>query len=938
MATSLPVGTVTFLFADVEGSTQLLRSLGNRYADALADQRRLFRTILGVGGGREVDTQGDSMFFAFPSAKDALAGAVATQRAIAAHAWPEGARVRIRMGLHTGEPLRTATGYVGMDVHRAARICAAGHGGQILLSRTVRDLVEGDLPKDVNLRDLGQHRLKDLAEPQHLFQAAVAGLPSEFPPLKGLDAMPNNLPIQLTSFIGREKETAEVTRLLETTRLLTLTGSGGAGKTRLALQVAADLLEQSPDGVWIVELAALSDHTLVPNTFVSTLNVPEQRGRPLVETLIDFLRPKTLLLVVDNCEHLLLACAQLVGSLLRSCPSLRILATSREPLGIPGEVIWRIPSLSFPDAGPLPSLEQLTRYEAVRLFAERAATNAPGFRMAPGNVPAVVMVCRQLDGIPLAIELAAARVKVLAVEQIANRLDDRFRLLTGGGRVALARHQTLLAAMSWSHDLLSQQERAVLRRLSIFAGGCTLDAAERVCAGPDVAAGDILNAVAQLVDKSLVVTETRGEEARYRLLETVRQFGRDRLAESGEMSDVQTRHLDWCVALAEQADPKLRGSEQKAWLERLETEHDNIRAALEWSSKAPRGVESGQRLAGALSWFWFMHGHMNEGRRWLERALAAGPAGSAHARARVLAGIGIIARRQGDYKTGQATLEQSLVTLREVGDHWGIGFSLHHLGHVADEAIDYGQAKAFYGESLVAFRTAGDKWGVAASLNCLGEAMQRRGDFAEATPLLKESLTLCREIGDAWLSAYPVRILGIIAAYGGDDERATTLLEESLTIERQSGDKFGMAQSQSTLGNIASHHGDFTRATGLLTDSLLLRKELGSKLGVAECLERLAGVAGGQGRPERAVRLFGAAEALRQSIGSPLPDAERRDYERDVSAARAALGEEAFAAGWAEGRAMPLEDAIEFALGRGAGGQPASGHEMSTGATSPTGS
>jgi predicted ATPase/class 3 adenylate cyclase len=912
---SLPSGTVTFLFTDIEGSTALLQRLGDRrYAEVLAEHQRLLRDAFDRGNGQEIDTQGDAFLVAFPRARDAVDAAVAAQQSLMKHTWPDGSSLRVRMGMHTGEPVSGTGGYVGLDVHRASRICSVGHGGQILLSDAVAILAARDLPPGVSLRDLGTHRLKDLKEPEHLLQVVHPDLPADFPPLKSLDVWSHNLPIQLTSFIGREREILEVKRLLGAARLVTVTGSGGAGKTRLALQVAAELLEQYPDGVWVVELAALSDHALVPNAVVSTLNISEQRGRPLTETLIEYVRPKALLFIVDNCEHLLVACAELTGSLLRSCPNLRLLATSREPLGIPGEIIWQIPSLSVPDSRSKPSLDDLTQYEAVRLFAERAATSAPAFGISADNVRAVVQVCQRLDGIPLAIELAAARVKVLTVEQIANRLDDRFRLLTGSARSVLPRQQTLLATMDWSHDLLSDKERALLRRLSVFAGGCTLEAVEGVCSGNGIAAGDVLNVLAQLVDKSLVVAETRGGEARYRLLETVRQYARDRLAESHEMTEVQNRHLDWYRALAEHAEPKLRGPEQKAWLERLEVEHDNIRAALDWSGKESGSAEAGLRLAGSLSWFWFMHGHAQEGRQRLERALSAGAGGSAPARAKALAGTGIIARRQGEYQRAQAALEESLVLSQEMGDHWGIGFSLHHLGHVADEAISYDQAKARFHESLAAFRAAGDNWGVAASLNCLGEAMQHRGDNAEATPLLKESLTLCREIGDKWLSAYPVRILGIIAAYGGHYEAATALLEESLAIERETGDKFGMAQSQSTLGNIASHQGNFERATSLLKESIILRKELGSKLGLAECLERLGAVAGGQRRPDRAVRLFGAAEALRQSIGSPLPDADRGDYDRNVNAARAVLGEDAFAAGWAAGRAMTLEQAIESAL------------------------
>jgi class 3 adenylate cyclase len=464
---SLPTGTVTFLFTDIEGSTRLLQELGDRYTDILEEHRRLLRAAFRERGGEEVDNQGDAFFFAFQRAKDAVAAAVAAQRAIRRAPWPEGVTIRVRMGVHTGEPIRAGAGYVGMDVHRAARICGAGHGRQILLSDSTGALVAGDPPDGVALRDLGVHRLKDLTQGQRMFQVVAADLPDHFPPLKALDVLPNNLPVQLTGFIGRELEKPEVKRLLGTARILTLTGSGGAGKTRLALQVAAELLDQYSDGVWLVELAALSDPSLVPTAVATVLNVQEPRGSqlPIIEILVDFLRSKSLLLVVDNCEHLLPACAGLSDRLLRSCPALRMLATSREALHIPGEIIWRVPSLSFPDLGILPSLEQLSEYEAVRLFVDRAVSHEPGFVMSNDTVRPVVQVCQRLDGIPLAIELAAARVRVLSVEQIANRLDDRFRLLTGGGWMVLPRHQTLLATMDWSYDLLS-------RGNGLYCGGC----------------------------------------------------------------------------------------------------------------------------------------------------------------------------------------------------------------------------------------------------------------------------------------------------------------------------------------------------------------------------------------------------------------------------------------------------------------------------------
>jgi predicted ATPase len=476
------------------------------------------------------------------------------------------------------------------------------------------------------LRDLGEHRLKDLAHPFRLFQVVASELPTDFPPLRSLDAHRHNLPIQLTSFIGRTREIAEVKRLLSTARLVTLTGAGGAGKTRLALQAVADMVESHPDGVWLAEFAPIADPALVSKTVASALNVPEQPGRDLTETLVDALQPKALLLILDNCEHLLAGCSDLAAALLRKCRQVRILATSREALGVTGETLWRVPSLSMPEnIHRLPRPEELVLYEAVRLFVDRAAATTPGFTITSENASAVALVCQRLDGIPLAIELAAARVKALAVHQIAARLADQFRLLTGGSRTALPRQQTLRGAMDWSHDLLSGTERILLRRLSAFSGGWGLEAAEFVCAGEGVEATVILDLLTSLVDKSLVLAETQHSEVRFRLLEIVRQYSRDRLEESGEAREARSRHLGWHLRLAEEAAPLLRGPHERIWLERLETEHGNLRSALEWNRRET-DTERGLRLAAALRRFWEMHGHFTEGRRWLEDLVGGGNA------------------------------------------------------------------------------------------------------------------------------------------------------------------------------------------------------------------------------------------------------------------------------------------------------------------------
>jgi predicted ATPase/class 3 adenylate cyclase len=571
--TSLPTGTVTFLFTDIEGSTQLWEQHPDAMRLALARHDASLTAAIQSNHGHVFKTVGDAFCAAFAMAPDAIDAALAAQRhlhALQPSAVPSaaGLALKVRIALHTGAAKVRGGDYFGPALNRVARLLAIAHGGQVLLSGATQELVQDDLPPGSSLRDLGRHRLRDLQRPEQVYQLFAPDLPAHFPPLRSLEAFRHNLPVQLTSFIGRKREMAEVKRLLAESRLLTLTGSGGCGKTRLALQVAADLLEEFPEGVWLVELAPLADPGLVPQAVASVLGLREEPGRSLTATLTDALRARSLLLVLDNCEHLLSACAQLVESLLHACPQLRVLASSREGLGIGGEQTYPVPSLSLPDPQRLPALDELQEYEAVRLFAERAGLSQPRFAVTAANAPSVVQVCRRLDGIPLAIELAAARMKALPVEKIAERLDDCFRLLTGGSRTALPRQQTLRALIDWSYNLLSEPERTLLRRVSVFAGGWTLEAAEAVCAGeaecagappgplPGIKAWEVIDLLTSLVEKSLVMYEEQGGEARYRLLETVRQYARDRLLETGEAAAVRGRHRDWCLALAERAEPE----------------------------------------------------------------------------------------------------------------------------------------------------------------------------------------------------------------------------------------------------------------------------------------------------------------------------------------------------------------------------------------------
>jgi non-specific serine/threonine protein kinase len=786
--------------------------------------------------------------------------------------------------------------------------------------------------------------------------------------LRSLEAFAHNLPRQLTSFIGHERDIAEVKRLLGQTALLTLTGSGGCGKTRLAPQVAADLVEEFADGVWLVELAALADPALVPQAVASVLGVREEPGRPLEATLADGLRARSLLLVLDNCEHLLTACARLADDLLRSCPRLRMLASSREGLGIAGEQAYRVPSLSLPDpkewlmvdgqgsmADRRPHPHQLStmghqpsallQFEAVQLFAERARLSQASFAITASNALAVARICQRLDGIPLALELAAARVKALPLEKLHERLDDMFRLLTGGSRTALPRQQTLRALIDWSYHLLTAPEQALLCRLSVFVGGWTLEAAETVCsgvqafrhsgvqAGTDSAvchegvssdlnartperlnAEDVLDLLTSLVEKSLVLYEEQRGVGRYRLLEAVRQYARDRLLESEEAEALRQRHLEFFLRLAEEAGPRLRGADSVAWLERLETEHDNLRAALAWSG-AQGQADTGLRLCEALGGFWLARGYWREARERLAELLALpGAVARTAARARAQQGAAWLAWRQGELGVARTLYDESLAIYREIGDQRGTAGSLNYLGFMAREAGELGAARARFEESLTIYQELGEKGGTTWSLRGLGQVARDQGEYAAARALLGESLAISVELGDRWSRAWTLIILGEVAHDEGAYREARVLLEESLSISRELGEKRFSAMSLNRLGFVAREEGDARGARALIEESLAIFRELGHRFGIAQNLEGLAVVAVAQAQPERAARLFGAAERLRDVIGAPLPPADRAGHDRSDAAVRLALGEDGFAAAWKEGQAMTLEAAIDYAL------------------------
>jgi predicted ATPase/class 3 adenylate cyclase len=910
----LPSGTITFLFTDIEGSTRLLQQVGEKYAALLAEHERLVRAACETHQGSVVGTQGDSFFVAFPRALDAIHAVVQSQRALADHAWPQGVSVRVRMGLHTGEAQISSLNYVGLDVHRAARIAAAGHGGQVLLSNTTYELVETDLPAGVTLRDLGEHRLKDLRQPKHLYQLIIAGLPSEFPPLKSLDRSPNNLPIQLTSFVGRAREIRAVRQLLTEGRFLTLTGPGGSGKTRLALQVANEIRESFPAGAFFVALATVSDPKLVASAIAQALGISEVTGRSIVESLKDYLRSKAMLLLLDNFEQVI-AAAPLVADLLAACGSLTVLVTSREGLRLSGERVYPVPPLGLPAPAALPTLALLSRYAAVELFVQRAQAIKPGFQVTSENARAVAEICRRLDGLPLAIELAAARIKLLSPPAILARLERRLDFLTGGARDLPARQQTLRDAIAWSYDLLDEQEQGLFRRLSVFVGGCALEAAEAI-AGDRSGLPPSLDQIGSLVDKSLLrYVEGAEGEPRFVMLEVLRDFGLAELERHGEQTALRERHARFFLTLAEQAEASLERSGQVHWMGRMEQDHDNLRAALEWSQATAGQEELCWRLASGLGLFWEARGYFSEGRERLSALLRAKPAqGRTAARARLLARAAELAYRQSDFSATTALAGESLSIWREIDDKPGIASALIKLGNAATETGDHATASGLLEEALAIWRELGDSHGTARALISAGWTALRSGDHPLAKARMEEALTISRELGDARSMGFELSGLGEVALRAGDYGRATGLLEESLALRRQLGNKWGVGVSLGTLGWVALRAGDWGRAVARLSESLDVRQEIGDKGGSAWCLERLAEVALAQGQAEKAVCLLAAASALRDSIGSVIDPVDRAEYEARRSALRAQVGEERFAARWNEGRALSLEQAVAAAL------------------------
>lgn len=888
----LPSGTVTFLFTDIEGSTKLWEEYPDDMPEALARHNALLAEAIQGNGGEVFKTEGDAFCAAFPTGSQALAAALKAQVDLRKEPWGKTGPLKVRVALYTGPAQAYQGDYFGRTVNRAARLRGAAHGGQVLVSQATRAEVENCLRDAAELRDLGEHRLRDVGR-EHIFQLLHPHLPANFPPLLTLSTHPNNLPAQLSSFVGRQKEMKEVKDLLTTNRLVTLTGAGGCGKTRLVLEAATDLMGQYPDGAWLVELAPLSDPAFVPQAVASALGVREEPGRRLIETLSDHLRPKHLLLVPDNCEHLVEASAQLADVLLRASPKLRILATSWQTLGITGEQVWRVPCLSVPDPKALPPTEGLTQYEGVRLFVERAVSVMPRFALTHDNAPAVASICHRLDGIPLAIEMAAAWVRVLPVERIAEGLEDRFRLLTRGSRTGSPRHQTSRTAIDWGYDLLPEKEQVLFRRLSVFAGGFTLRAAERVCTGEGVGADEVLDLLSELVDMSFVPPVEDGQEARYMPLDTLRQYGQDKLRAAGEEHVLRDRYLDWSMSLAEEAAGKLLGPELRSWLTRLEAERDNLRTVLAWCKSQPRRVEGGLRLVGALRRFWTVGGYWDEGLMWAEALLSASDGSRTVARANALYAAGVLAARQGGYEHAVSRDLEALAIYRELDNKRAVACVLNGLGVVAFERGDYSGARGLFKGVLQVHQELGDEWGVVESV--LGGAQPLGGEpgdtwgesatggarggpqqtrqppasqpgYALAPALYDESLARTRELGDKRVIVFALNSLGVLAQAEGDYVRARKLHKNALDIARQVGLEQDVALSLNGLGAAAECEGKHAAARALYQQSLATFQAVGDTGGSAQALSDLGRVAQAQGDYAVAWHFYRESLTIRQEL------------------------------------------------------------------------
>jgi len=965
-----PTGILTLLFTDIEGSTRLLQQLGDRYSGVLKECRHLLRAAFQQGHGYEVDTQGDAFFVVFERAADAISSAIKLQRALFSAQWPDQARVRVRVGIHTGEPRPLEDGYIGLDVHHAARIMSAAHGGQTLLSQVTHDLVADELSDGITLRDLGEYRLKDIAGLSHLFQLVVPDLPADFPPPATASARRTfyNVPSPSTSFVGREQEVTAISNLLDQpdVRLLTLFGTGGVGKTRLVLQVAAELAPRFVGGVCFVPLDQLSDADGVIPAIAGALDMPggpEGRDAPLIEQVQAALRDSPFLLILDNFEQVLPARRAIV-TLLAGCSQLKIVITSRALLHVQAEHLFEVSPLPLPDHEALRDLQRLSHYAAITLFVQRARAVAAHFRLTPANAAAVAGICARLDGIPLAIELAAARMRHFSAPAVLAQLEQGLSILRGAMQDAPARQQTLQQAIAWSYQLLEPAEQRVFRRLAVFAGGATLEAASQVCAAPDESGEQVTEILVALVDKSMAQRQGQDEsDTRYWLLQTLSEYGVEQLAEAGELENTRAAHAAYYLSWAERIVPYLFGAEQIRWLDRLDQDYENVRAALEWLSggiqEETERAEQALRLCVALLGYWEIRGYFREGLAYLERALSNGRGSAPSVRAQALHGAGFLSLMQDDNERAELFLRESQSLFRESGDRPGMANILRLQGNLAlakssykiarrllEEALviflerndmprvastrgalaqialaqcNFTRARALLEENLAVYSALGDQDGMAYPLCQLALLhFLSRGDRTEARNLAEQSLARYKAVGNRRFVAYVFNLLGeiLLEQEGAETAQARSMLEESLAIFKTLADRSGTAEALISLARLATSRGENAAAQAAYAESWTLLRAIGAKDMAARCLEGAGELATAQEMPERAVIMWGTAATLRAAILAPMPPIYRATYVAAVALAREKLGDETFQSLWTQGHQTPWEQVELFSLDR----------------------
>ncbi|TMD81692.1 MAG: adenylate/guanylate cyclase domain-containing protein [Chloroflexi bacterium] len=858
---SLPTGTVTFFFSDIEGSTRLIQQLGERYPEVLLAHHTLLRQAVTEHGGNELRTEGDSFFIVFGSALDACSGAAAAQKSLAEYPWPDGGQVRVRIGLHTGEATLVGNEYLGLDVHRAARVASAAHGGQVLVSETTHALVDHVLPSTLALKDLGLHRLKDLTRAERLFQLLIDGLPGEFPALRTLEATPNNLPTQLTSFIGRDDQVREARQLLTRSRLLTLTGPGGTGKTRLSLQIAAEVMDQFPDGVYFVPLASVQDPELVPSAIAQSLAIATTGSRRPIDALLDHLHDKRTLLVLDNFEQLL-AAAPTATMLLEGSPGLRVLVSSRAVLRVYGEQEFPVPPLALPDLKALPSLSALSQFEAVKLFIERAVSVKPDFRATNENAPAIAGICERVDGLPLAIELAAARIKLFSPQALLTRLEKSLSALGSGARDLPSRQQTLRGAIQWSYDMIEEAGRRLLARFSVFARGGSLEQVEAVCGPPGDVGGDVVDALDQLADQSLLRRLPDFSEPRFLMLQTIREFAAEQLEQSDEGAPIKDRHVQAFIALAKQAQPHVFGSQRKEWLDRLEMEQDNFRTALDWTL-ASGDAKDAMQLSACLWRFWQMRGHIHEGRARVAEALALPTSQDYPAeRLQALEAAGGLAYWQADMDSAQRFYDECLELTRTTGDKQALANALYNAAFPnVVNMRETTRPRALLVEALPLFRELGDQSSVGRTLWGLGNGYYFERNFPTAKATLEEAHAVFRTIDDGFGLGWALHTHGLVSLKMGDVETARKDFLEALQLFKEGGDVSGMVLQLDNLSQVIRADGDPVTATRLASAAKVHQRSTGT--GIGQLLSEQEGRTGREGlSAQDAEKLWTAGQAL----------------------------------------------------------------------------